>query len=115
MRQRQERVPTAAMASANPLTERVFFCHLLHSVYFQRYIFYGLNQRLRDRARPTNGSDRGSLRDHDLTLFVRRHCLLAATGGRFGTTRTFCFVTVPFPPIQTADEFFNTETELRHV
>jgi hypothetical protein len=25
------------------------------------------------RARPTTGSDRGSLRDHDLTLLVRPH------------------------------------------
>ena len=26
-----------------------------------------------NRARPTNGSGRGSLRDHDLTLCVRNH------------------------------------------
>jgi hypothetical protein len=28
-----------------------------------------------NRARPTNGSDRGSLRSHDLTLFVMWHLL----------------------------------------
>ena len=28
-------------------------------------------------SRPTNGSDRGSLRDHDLTLIVRTHHLIA--------------------------------------
>jgi len=41
--------------------------------------------------------------------------LLAATGGGLGTTCTFCFETVPFPPIETADEFFNAESQLRHV
>lgn len=41
--------------------------------------------------------------------------LLAATGGGPGTTRTFCFETVPFPPIQTADEFLDTKTQFDHV
>jgi hypothetical protein len=30
---------------------------------------------LRNRDCPTNGADRGSLRSHDLTLFVRPHCV----------------------------------------
>ena len=33
-----------------------------------------------DRARPTNGSDRGSLRDHDLTLIVVHTPALIVTG-----------------------------------
>ncbi len=37
----------------------------------QRHIFWAAGSALRDPARPTNGSDRGSLRSHDLTLFVR--------------------------------------------
>ena len=37
---------------------------------FQKDVFYEATQALGDRARPTNGSDCGSLRDHNLTLFV---------------------------------------------
>jgi hypothetical protein len=38
-----------------------------------RFPCYALPVIPRPRARPTTGSDRGSLRSRDLTLFVRRH------------------------------------------
>ena len=38
------------------------------------YIFFVRPDCAQGWARPTNGSDRGSLRSHDLTLFVRHFC-----------------------------------------
>ena len=47
-----------------------------------KYVFSGGWRRIRDRARPTNGSDRGALPSHDLTLFVSRPSPLAAKSWR---------------------------------
>jgi hypothetical protein len=44
---------------------------------FQEEIVYAAQPALRDQACPTNGSDRGTLRSHDLTLFVRLQSALA--------------------------------------
>jgi hypothetical protein len=47
---------------------------------------------------------------------VMRHCLVAATRGGACVYRTaFCFVSVPLPPVQTTDEFFDPKTQLGHV
>lgn len=53
---------------------------------------------LRSRACPTTGSDRGSLRDHDLTLAVRRHLAAAAWLRGFRPT-------LPFGEVQARGSF----------
>ena len=46
----------------------------LHTDVLPQFLFSVRPDCAQGRARPTNGSDRGSLRSHDLTLFVRCHC-----------------------------------------
>jgi len=69
-------VPVSFLSSRNIWKKDIFILAINMPVYFAYLLFLLIRYQFRfitgcGRARPTNGSDCGSLRSHNLTLFVR--------------------------------------------